>query len=584
MAQLIQHKRGRLERLSLITGSLQKGEILIVTGSSNITSSNGSAILFAATESGSVQATNRFIIGSSAPNIFSASVYGGLVNGVPYYDSGSGTLYLLGSDSNTAINLTGNISAFSSSVATSFSASNASIASVTGDFSSSVAQTFATQSLNLSNLSSSISQSIIDIVSASLSSSLSVIATDIEVAIVSASVSSSQALISSSISSSIASTLSGSAASITSLSSSVSASLATLSASSGFISYVTNSVQNLTGIEVADFDSNTAVTFVDGVLKFIFGTPTQPTSVAASTSGFAADRFNNVTDAYSVNGSWSNQGYTLVSASLYEGATLLTQVGSGTSLTYSTTTSGSHTYRLEYTASSPLDNSLYKTSTTTTGTVSKSNPASPTISPSVVVQLGSTSNQIEQGATGSITFSSSSANPSNNWNLTSVTTNVATPYSITGSATGSTSIGITATANYASPTGENVPDTTTTSTATTTYTKIRSLRYGASAATSFTAGELENIGAWDTTLGGTIGTIAKGTTTASGQSVTITHTGDKYHYIVFNSSLSNLTNITTGGFGVLGSFTVTTVGQYKVYKTTTLQAGGAGKSWTYILT
>ena len=42
MAQLIQHKRGRLERLSIITGSLQKGEILIVTGSSNITSSNGS--------------------------------------------------------------------------------------------------------------------------------------------------------------------------------------------------------------------------------------------------------------------------------------------------------------------------------------------------------------------------------------------------------------------------------------------------------------------------------------------------------------------------------------------------------------
>ena len=584
MAQLIQHKRGRLERLSIITGSLQKGEILIVTGSSNITSSNGSSIIFAATESGSVQATNRFIIGSSAPNVFPASTYGGLVNGVPYYDSGSGTLYLLGNDGNTPINLTGNISTFSSSVATSFSASNATLASVTGDFSSSVATSFSASNATLNTLSSSISQSIIDIVSASLSSSLSVIATDIEVAIISASVSSSQALISSSISSSIAETLSGSAASITSLSSSVSASLATLSASSGFINYVTNSVQNLTGIEVADFDSNTAVTFVDGVLKFIFGTPTQPTSVAASTSGFATDRFNNVTDVYSVNGTWSNQGYTLVSASLYEGATLLTQVGSGTSLTYSTTTSGSHTYRLEYTASSPLDNSLYKTSTTTTGTVSKTNPAAPTLTPTTTIQLGTTSNQIEQGATGSISFTSSSANPSNNWNLTSVTTNVASPYYVTGSATGSTSISITATANYASPSGENVPDTTTTSTATTTYTKIRSLRYGASTATSFTAGELENIGAWDTTLGGTIGTIAKGTTTASGQSVTISWTGDKYHYIVFNSSLSNLTNITTGGFGVFGSFTLTTVGSYKVYRIGTLQAGGAGSSITYVLT
>jgi len=209
MAQLIQHKRGRLERLSIITGSLQKGEILIVTGSSNITSSNGSSIVFAATESGSVQATNRFIIGSSAPNVFPASTYGGLVNGVPYYDSGSGTLYLLGNDSNTAINLTGNISVFSASVATSISASNTS----------------------LNTLSSSISASIIEIVSASLSSSLSAIATDIEVAVVSASISSSQALISSSISSSIASTLSGSAASVTSLSSSVSASLASVNQS-----------------------------------------------------------------------------------------------------------------------------------------------------------------------------------------------------------------------------------------------------------------------------------------------------------------------------------------------------------------
>ena len=356
------------------------------------------------------------------------------------------------------------------------------------------------------------------------------------------------------------------------------------STNSGFINYVTNSVEQLTGIEVADFDSNTAVTFTNGVLKFIFGTPTAPTSVAASLSGFATDRFNKVTDAYSVNGAWNNQGYTIVSASLFEGATLLAQVGSGTSLTYSTTTSGSHTYTLQYTASSPLDGSLYKTSTTTTGTLSKSNPANPTLSSTPSVQLGYSSNQIEQGATGSITFTSSSANPSNSWNLTSVTTNVASPYYVTGSATGSTSISITATANYASPSGDNSPDLTTTSTTTNTYSKIRSLRHGASAVTSFTAGELETLALWDTTLGGSIGTIVKGTTTASGQSVTISWSGDKFHYIVFNSSLSNLSNITTSGFGVLGSFAVTTVGQYKVYKTTTLQAGGAGSSITYILT
>jgi hypothetical protein len=519
MSQILKLKRGSLERLSTITGSLQKGEVIFASASSQISSSNGSAILFVTTESGSIQASNRIMrtTGTTAPQLTS-SIYNGIIDGVPYYASGSQTLFLLGSSGNEAIDLTGNIGKFSSSVATSISASAASLA----QFSSSLDLTYAT---------------------------------DIAV---SQSLSASQAYISSS--------------------------LTALSQSSGFINYVTNSVEHLTGIEVADFDNNTAVTFTNGVLKFIFGTPAQPTSVAASLSGFATDRFNKVSDAYVVNGTWSNQGYTLISASLYEGVTLLTQVGSGTSLTYSTTTTGSHTYTLQYTASSPLDNSLYTTSATATGTLSKSNPNSPTLTATPSVQLGYSSNQIEQGATGSITFTSSSVNPSNNWNLTSVTTNTTTPYYVTGSATGSTSISITATANYASTAGDNSPDLTTTSTATTTYTKIRSLRHGASAVTSFTSTELENLGAWDTTIGGTIGTIVKGTTSASGQSVTISWTGDKYHYIVFNSSLSNLSNITTSGFGVLGSFAVTTVGQYKVYKTTTLQAGGAGSSITYILT
>ena len=578
MSQTLKLKRGSLEKLTTITGSLQKGEILFASASSNISSSNGSSITFVTIESGSIQAVNRIMKGDIAPQL-TASQYVGLIDGIPFYASGSNSLVLLNSNGNEILNLEGNISDFSASVAEALGDLSSSIQSVTGDFSSSVATSFSASAAAELALSASIATSFSASTYSTLQLSTSVdsridalesfsasldttFATDIEVSAVSQSISASAAYVSASIANS----------------------LAALSQSSGFINYVTNSVEQLTGIEVADFDNNTAVTFTNGVLKFIFGTPTQPSSVAASLSGFATDRFNNVTDAYVVNGTWNNQGYTIVSASLYENGTLLTQVGSGTSLTYNETTSGSHTYQLQYTASSPLDGSLYKTSTTTTGTVSKSNPASPTLTPTTTVQLGSTSNQIEQGATGSISFTSSSANPSNSWNLTSVTTNVSSPYYVTGSATGSTSISLTATANYASPTGDNNPDLTTTSTTTTTYTKIRSLRHGASAATSFTSTELENIGAWDTTLGGTIGTIIKGTTTASGQSVTISWSGDKYHYIVFNSSLSNLSNITTSGFGVLGSFAVTTVGQYKVYKTTTLQAGGAGSSITYTLT
>jgi hypothetical protein len=367
-------------------------------------------------------------------------------------------------------------------------------------------------------------------------------------------------------------------------SSSVSSSIAALATSSGYISYVTNSVEQLTGIEVADFDNNVAVTFIGGTLKFIFGTPAVPSSIAATLSGFLVDRFNQVNDEYIINGNWNNGGYTLISASLYEGSTLLNQVGSGTSVSFTTTTSGSHTYRLEYTGSSPLDGSIFTSSISTTGTLSKSNPASPTLTPTVTVQLGASSNQIEQGATGSISFTSSSADPSNGWDLVEVTTNVSTPYLITGPATGSSSISIIASASYESPIGDNNPDLTIIRTTTQTYTKIRSLRHGASTSTSFSSGELENLSLWDTTLGGDIGTITKGTTNPSGQSVTITWSGDKYHYIVFDSSRPDLSNITTSGFGVFGSFTATTVGQYKVYKTNTLQAGGAGSSITYTLT
>ena len=91
MAQIIRHRRGSLESLSAATASFQKGELIIVSGSSNLTTTNGAGMVFAATESGSVQAVNRFLIGNNAPNTFPAGTYNGLVKGVPYYASGSST-------------------------------------------------------------------------------------------------------------------------------------------------------------------------------------------------------------------------------------------------------------------------------------------------------------------------------------------------------------------------------------------------------------------------------------------------------------------------------------------------------------
>jgi hypothetical protein len=353
------------------------------------------------------------------------------------------------------------------------------------------------------------------------------------------------------------------------------------------IQYVTNSGNLALGqIQVLDYSDSVATTYVNGLLTFVFGTPATPSTLAASISGFATDRFNQVTDNYTVNGSWSNGGYTLISASLYEGGTFLTGItDSGTSLSYNTTTSGSHTYRLAYTASSPLDNSIYLASITTTGTLNKINPGNPTISATPVVQLGAASNQIEQGATGSITFTSASG-AANGWIFNYESTNIQTPYTITGSLTGSTSVAITPTAYYSSSGvggSDNNPPLNTTTTSTTTYTKVRSLRSGATLTSSYSQNDLEQLANWDTTLGGTVGTIKKGTLNPIGQTVVINWTGSLYQYIVYDSSYPNLTAINSSGFNVSASFTLTTTGSYKVYRTTALQAGYGGTTVTYTL-
>jgi hypothetical protein len=343
----------------------------------------------------------------------------------------------------------------------------------------------------------------------------------------------------------------------------------------------TNTGDRITSIEVADFDTNVAVTFVGGALKFVFGTPV-PTAISSFTlSGFATDRFNSQNDNYDVIGNWVNNGYTLISASIYTGSVTLATIGAGSSLSTNLTTSGSQSYRLAITSSNPLDSSTVIITTTVNGTLSKSRPNVPTISiTGNTVQLGISSNQIEEGGTGDISFSAAYGS-ANAWEEVSLTTSPTTsPQNVLATGTST----ISATSNYQSPSGANNPQIFDNRTTTNTYTRIRSLRYGADTAASFTEADLQNLALWDTGLGGTIGVIAKGTTNPSGQSVTITWTGDKYHYIVYDSARANLTNITTGGFGVLSAFSVTTVGNYKVYRTNTLQAGGAGTSITYVLT
>jgi hypothetical protein len=132
MAQIIKHRRGSLEALSNVTSSLQKGELVIASGSSNLSVTNGASIVFAVPENGQVQAVNRILVGDNAPNTFAAGTYNGMLKGVPYYASGSSTLYLLGEGANDIPDLTGNISNFSSSVSASIAEVVANVGSGVG--------------------------------------------------------------------------------------------------------------------------------------------------------------------------------------------------------------------------------------------------------------------------------------------------------------------------------------------------------------------------------------------------------------------------------------------------------------------
>mgnify|MGYP003133660741 FL=1 len=368
-------------------------------------------------------------------------------------------------------------------------------------------------------------------------------------------------------------------------------SMSVASASFNPVAYLSASTtHSLEHIEVADFDNDVAVSFSGNRLKFVFGTPTAPSSLNLARSGFATNRFNKVSDSYTITATWNNGGYNFVTASIFTGSVLLAaSSGSGTSLSTNLTTTGSHAYSVQYTASSPLDGSIFTDSDTVSANLSKTNPGNPSISDTATIQLGDSSNQLEQGATGSIAFTASYGS-SNDWEQVSLimsaaaapTTNPGT-LNVTGSLTGSSSFTLFASASYRSPAGENDPQLFVSRTNTTTFTKIRSLRHGASATAAFTQAQYEDLGSWDTTLNGDIGTIVKGDTNPVGNTISITWSGDKYHYIVYDGSRSDLSGIATSGFAVLGQFTKTTVGDYKVYRTTALQAGGGGTTIEYVL-
>ena len=104
MAQIIRHRKGVIESVSGATK--RKAELLIVTGSSGITSTNSSAMVFFGDGTDATPA-NKIIYGTSTPDLTGAS-YSTAVDGVPYYNTSEEKLYILAKGGNTEVKATAN--------------------------------------------------------------------------------------------------------------------------------------------------------------------------------------------------------------------------------------------------------------------------------------------------------------------------------------------------------------------------------------------------------------------------------------------------------------------------------------------
>ena len=189
---------------------------------------------------------------------------------------------------------------------------------------------------------------------------------------------------------------------------------------------------------------------------------------------------------------------------------------------------------------------------------------------------------IELGATGSVTYNGVYGTNDRGWTRASIAPS-STVLSIT---TTSTTDFIDSTATYTSN-GLGTPSGIT-RTNDKDISRIASLRYGAIPAGTFasdlspTNAELLNLLNW-TDNGGVVVFQTNTSNEINGYEFDITWTGDKYHYIIMDDSIS-LSQISVDGFGSISAFTTGTTSNYRFYVTTGIQAGGTGTTAAYELT
>jgi len=352
-----------------------------------------------------------------------------------------------------------------------------------------------------------------------------------------------------------------------------------------------NSSGTINTITIQDFDNNVTATFNAGDLKLIFGTP-QEANPQLSQSGFNFDRFNLINDSYSLTGSFELGSQNLTSATLLDTTTntvIAGPVTSGTEFKEDITAAGSKTYQLQVTSSNPIGGAETKESVDLVLNLDKVNPETPTTTVTTDVFLGTANNQIELGSSGSIAYTGSKNSTDNDWTFISMSMNqtffpttsgtqiVSGSLSFTPSDT--SNIEISSSAHYNSDTDNNPTLNAIVTSTTETFTRIKSLRFGAFY-TNETASLESNL--TDLSLFLKSGSIYKGTTNPNNAIVSINHPTDQFEYIVYDANESDLSEILVGSFNFITEFeNPQTSNGYKFYKTK--QFKGTANPITYTL-
>jgi len=105
MAQIIKHRRGSLESISGATK--RAGELLVVTGSTGISATNGDSILFVGVDGSTATPANKVLQGAVNPDLSGAS-YDTSIDGIPFYNTETEKLYILNKGGNVEIKATAN--------------------------------------------------------------------------------------------------------------------------------------------------------------------------------------------------------------------------------------------------------------------------------------------------------------------------------------------------------------------------------------------------------------------------------------------------------------------------------------------